>query len=260
MMQALPGDTVRARAALVRGARGRGWTRILNAPRNAAVLDTLRDFAERGVAFEYNRGAIVVKGAGRGPRSGSFVRVPGDERLAAAWIAGALVQSRALTLERVFIGSALREAIALLKKAGARIELRRYETRVFDVRVEPSRLRGFDARALSGKYGSALLALAATAAAGASRFAMTPHTRAAMQFVRALGASVREDGDGFVLDGPQRLRGAAVRCAGDVDLELAAAVASLCTDEDVVLDDGSSLLGAYPHVLDDLRRWNEVPA
>lgn len=260
MMQELPGDTGRARAALVRGARGRGWMRILNAPRNAAVLDTLREFAQRGIAFEYNRGAILVKGAGSGARCGSFVRVPGDERLAAAWIAGALVQRRALMLERVFAGSALRAAIALLTTAGARIELRRRETRVFDIRVEPSRLRGFDARALSGESGGSLLALAATAAEGASRFAMTPQNRAAMHLVRTLGASVREERRVFVLDGPQRLRGAAIRCGGDLDLELAAAVASLCTDEDVVLDDGSSLLGAYPRMLDDLRRWNEVPA
>lgn len=256
----LPGDTTRARIALRRGARARGWTRILNAPRNTAMLDILRDVARRGVTFEYNRGAILVKGAGRGVRGGALVRVPGDARLASAWIAAALVQARTLTLERVFVGAALREAIALLAAAGARIELQSRERRICDIRVEPSRVTGFDARAMSARDGSSLLMLVATAAYGETRFAKTPQTRAAAHLVRTLGAVVRDESGGFVLDGPQRLRGAAVHCAGELDLELAAAVASLCTDEDVVLDDGSSLLAAYPHVLDDLRRWSEVPA
>lgn len=279
MIQKIPGDTHLARFALVRGALTRGWTRIVGAPRNAIVFETLRDLAACGVAVEYHRGAIVVKGEGFNRDAwercgsvlhgatddarrigGAFFRVPGDARLAGVWIAAAILAQRPLRLERVFVTRALGNALALLARAGARIQERRLEHRVSEIVVEPSALYGFDAHASVTRHGVALLALVATAAHGTSRFPRSPQAQAAVNLLRALGATVDEKGDAFTIDGPQRLRGGTVRCAGDLECELAAAVASLGSDGDVLLEDAETMLLVYPHMLEELHAWSEVCA
>ena len=51
------------------------------------------------------------------------------------------------------------------------------------------------------------------------------------------------------------MRGALVRCGGDIDLELMAAIASLVAEGDIQLDDAQALLVAYPELLAELRAW-----
>lgn len=259
MMQSLPGDTFAARLALVRAAGAHGWTRVAGAPRNVAVLRTLRELSSRGAAFEYNAGAIVVKGTGTSARRGAFVRVPGDARLAGAWIAAALLQRRTLALERVHASRPLLAAIGVLQGAGAHIDVRSGGSGV-DVTVRPSHLRGFTITGTALAKAPALLAIVAASANGESRISKTRATCEAVALLRALGVVVREADDAFTIAGPQVPRGGTVRCGGDLDRELAAAVASLATDRDVLLDDERSLLAAYPDLLRELRAWNEVAA
>lgn len=259
MMQPLPGDTFAARLALVRAAGAHGWTRVAGAPRNVAVLRTLRELSSRGAAFEYNAGAIVVKGTGSSARRGAFVRVPGDARLAGAWIAAALLQRRTVMLERVHSSRAFLAAIGILQGAGAQIELRSGRSGI-DVAVRPSHLAGFSVAGAALAQAPALLAVVATSAHGESRFPKTTATHEAIALLRALGIVVRDDGNAFAIAGPQTPSGGTVRCGGDLDRELAAAVASLATDRDVLLDDERSLLDAYPNVLAELRAWSEVAA
>jgi 5-enolpyruvylshikimate-3-phosphate synthase len=275
MIQQIPGDTNLTRFALVRGALRQGWTRIAGAPRNVVVIDTVRDLIECGVAVEYHGGAIVVKGQGYNHAvwekngsvlhgstedarrvGGEFFHVPGDARIAGAWIAAALLCKRDLTLSRVFVTRALGNAIALLANAGANIEEYPIGHRVSRIVVRPSDVRAFQVHQSIAEHGAPLLALVASAADGTSLFARNERTFQATKLLQSLGAEVREIGSSaFAIPGGQRLRGALVRCGGDIDLELMAAIASLVAEGDIQLDDAQALLVAYPELLAELRAW-----
>ena len=273
-MQTLPGDSTIARWALVRGGLGRGWTRILGAPRNAAIIETLRDLTESGVQIEYLKGAMVVKGIGFNDalwrRMGGnvqggldrtewskFIEIPGDARLAGAWIVAAIVSGRELRLERVFVDAALEHLIALLSFAGLKIERRRTGERMSTIRVWPSALRGFSVDTAVVDRTMPLLAVAATAASSTSIFTVRGReNRGLLAMLRELGVQVREHGAGFAIDGPQQIASGTVRCHGDVDLGLAACVAAMGTKAIVRLDDPEPVVLAYPHIVEQLKQWS----
>lgn len=277
MMQMLPGDSTVARWALVRGGLNRGWTRILGAPRNALIIETLRDLTESGVHVEYLRGAMVIKGIGfnktlwrrtggnvqggvdRTDEWSKFIEVPGDARLAGAWIVAALATGRELTLERVFVDPPLEHLIGQLAFAGATIERRIVGDRVSTLRVRRSKLRAFSVDALVSDRTIPLLAIAATSARGVSSFpAHTQRARQTIELLTALGMVVHEHDGRFTVDGPQEMTGGTVRCDGDVEVGLAACVASIRASGVVHLDDPEAIVLNYPQLLTHLREWTGV--
>jgi 3-phosphoshikimate 1-carboxyvinyltransferase len=68
-----------------------------------------------------------------------------------------------------------------------------------------------------------------------------------------MGADIRATGDGFVVRGPTRLRGADVATFGDHRIAMALAVAGLLAQSETVLDDASVVDISYPGFFNDLR-------
>jgi 3-phosphoshikimate 1-carboxyvinyltransferase len=64
--------------------------------------------------------------------------------------------------------------------------------------------------------------------------------------LRKLGAQIEERPDGFVVEGPTRLRGARVSSHGDHRLGMALAVAGLAAEGETVVDDADCIADSFP--------------
>ena len=64
--------------------------------------------------------------------------------------------------------------------------------------------------------------------------------------LRALGAQIEERPDGFIVEGPTRLRGARVDSHGDHRLGMALAVAGLVAEGETVVDDAGCIADSFP--------------
>jgi 3-phosphoshikimate 1-carboxyvinyltransferase len=72
--------------------------------------------------------------------------------------------------------------------------------------------------------------------------------------LRRLGAAVEAQPDGLVIVGTRRLRGGRVTSGGDHRVAMALAVAGLCADGAVTVDDPACIDTSFPGFADALRR------
>lgn len=106
-----------------------------------------------------------------------------------------------------------------------------------------------------------VLAVAATQAegrteirgAGELRHKESDRIDAIAHNLRALGASIETFDDGFAVEGPTRLRGAALSSFGDHRIAMSMAVAGLVADGHTEIDDASVVEISYPKFFADLR-------
>jgi 3-phosphoshikimate 1-carboxyvinyltransferase len=89
--------------------------------------------------------------------------------------------------------------------------------------------------------------------AGELRVKETDRISAIATNLRMLGASVTEKADGFIIEGPQRLRGGTVDSFGDHRIAMAMAVAALIADEPVTITDTACVSTSFPGFFDTLR-------
>jgi 3-phosphoshikimate 1-carboxyvinyltransferase len=71
--------------------------------------------------------------------------------------------------------------------------------------------------------------------------------------LRALGASIEERDDGFMVEGPTRLRGAQVRSHGDHRLAMALVVAGLVAEGETVVEGGDVIADSFPGFVSHLQ-------
>jgi 3-phosphoshikimate 1-carboxyvinyltransferase len=151
--------------------------------------------------------------------------------------------------------------IDILRGMGASIELLDQRTAagepVADIRVRGTRLKGVDigpemvARTID-EYPviavAAALAEGVTAICGAKELRYKESDRIAVmaQQLRRLGVEVEERDDGMIIEGRGRLKGAAVESAGDHRVAMSLAVAGLCADGGVVIDDTACADISFP--------------
>ncbi len=106
-----------------------------------------------------------------------------------------------------------------------------------------------------------ILAVAATQAegrteirgAGELRHKESDRIDAMVSNLQALGANIEAFDDGFAVQGPTRLRGAAVSSFGDHRVAMAMAIAGLIAEGQTVIDDASVVEVSYPKFFADLR-------
>jgi len=106
-----------------------------------------------------------------------------------------------------------------------------------------------------------ILAVAATQAdgqtvirgAGELRHKESDRIASLVANLRALGARVDEMDDGLAIDGPTRLRGAAVSSFGDHRIAMAMAIAGLVADGRTEIDDAGVVDISYPRFFADLK-------
>lgn len=228
---------------------------------------TERMFPLAGLTVRRRGRAVGVVGPAR-PR-GFEVRVPGDPSAAAFLVVAAcLVPGSRVVLPGVGVNALRTGFLRVLSRMGARIEL----TAGAPVAAPGEAERGEPVADLEARYSPLLatdigpeevpslidelpvLAVAACAARGVTRVRGAAELRvkesdrlaAVAEELRRLGARITELPDGWVIEGPCRLRGGTVSSRGDHRLAMAWAVAGLAADAPVQVTGAEAVAVSYP--------------
>ncbi len=201
---------------------------------------------------------------------GTEVHVPGDLSAAAFLLAGsALVPRSDVTLLGVGLNPTRRAFFDLLERAGARIEVRREgsfgEEPVADIRVRsgtlsPLRIAGQEAAALIDELPLAAVVAAYTPGQseirGAEELRVKESDRiaAVTAGLKAIGADVEEQPDGWTIRGRSALPGGIVDARGDHRIAMAFLIAGLRARKGVRVIGADSAGVSDPEFLARLRR------
>jgi 3-phosphoshikimate 1-carboxyvinyltransferase len=216
-------------------------------------------------------GAVTVEGRRVSVRGGQKlygrdVRIPGDISSAAFFlVAAALVPQSQIVVRGVGINPTRDGVIEVLRRMGAQIELldMRVETGepVADLKVTGGRLTGVEigselvARTID-EYPiltvAAALAEGVTVIKGATelRFKESDRIAAMTSGLRSLGVPVEEREDGMTIRGRQVLQGNKVRSFADHRVAMALAIAGLCAEGGVEIDDAQCVDISFPTFFD----------
>jgi 3-phosphoshikimate 1-carboxyvinyltransferase len=190
------------------------------------------------------------------------ISVPGDLSSAAFFMAAsAMIPGSDVVLRGVGCNPTRAGVIDILRRMGASIEMLDQSTAagepVADIRVCGTKLKGIDigpemvARTID-EYPilavAAALAQGVTAICGARELRYKESDRIAVmtEQLRRLGVDVEERDDGMIIEGCGRLKGAAVQSAGDHRVAMSLAVAGLCADGGVEIDDTACADISFP--------------
>jgi len=198
------------------------------------------------------------------------VRVPGDISSAAFFMAAAaMIPGSDLIVRDVGCNPTRDGVIEILRRMGASIELLNVRAeaaeRVADVRVRAGQLRGIDvgpelaARTID-EY--PILAVAAGVAEGRTSFSGVAELRykesdriASMaEGLRRLGVAVEERADGMTIEGRKRFQSGAIRSHADHRVAMSFAVAGLCSEAGVEIDDPACVDISFPGFFDLLAK------
>jgi len=197
---------------------------------------------------------------------GNDVRIPGDISSAAVFLAAAaLVPGSQVVVRRIGINPTRDGVIEILRRMGADIELLGATTEagelVADLRVTGGRLKGVEigaelvARTID-EY--PILTIAAALAEGVTvidgvkelRFKESDRISAMTEGLRSLGVEIEEREDGMTIRGRETLQGNKVRSFGDHRIAMSLAIAGLCADGGVEIDDAQCVDISFPAFFD----------
>jgi 3-phosphoshikimate 1-carboxyvinyltransferase len=247
-------------ALLLAGLQADGVTRIDEPVRT-------RDHSERMLAamaapIRVEGTMVEVRRAARlDPLS---LRVPGDLSAAAFWVVAAAFHPRAhVDLPDVGVNPTRAGILRLLPVARIKSGLEGGEP---VASLHATSLRGLKPWQWSDRLSAELidelpvLAVAATQLAGRTvisgaaelRVKESDRVAAMASGLAAMGASIEERPDGWAIDGPSRLRGAAVESFGDHRVAMALAVAGLLAEGETEIAGSECAAISYPGFWDDL--------
>ncbi len=231
-----------------------------------------RDHTERmlrylGAPVRYAEGAAEIEGGA--PLRPFDLDVPGDVSSAAFFLAAALLAPESLlTLPGVGANATRTGALDALRAMGGDVAATAEETDgpepVATLTARSSPLRGTEiGGALIPRLLDELplLALVATQARGrttvrdAAELRVKESDRIATTAgeLRKLGADIVETPDGFIVEGPTRLRGARCRSHGDHRIAMMLAVAGLIADDETTIEDAACVEVSFPGFFDALQ-------
>jgi 3-phosphoshikimate 1-carboxyvinyltransferase len=232
-----------------------------------------RDHTERmlgafGVSVAREDLTVRVRGPAQ-PR-GTGLRVPGDLSSAAYFlVAAACVAGSEVTVEDIGLNPTRTGVVDVLRMMGAAVDVRDLRDEagepVGSVTVCASRLHGTTIggdlipRAIDELP---ILAVAACQADGETvirdaaelRVKESDRIAALARELGRLGAAIEVLPDGLAIRGGRRLRGGRVSSGGDHRIAMALAVAGLCADAPVVIDDPVCIQTSFPGFEATLRR------
>ncbi len=212
--------------------------------------------------------AISITGPQR--LTATEVHVPGDISSAAFYLVGAAaITGSDLLIRGVGCNPKRSGVIDVLKRMGASVEsVRQWEEcgePVADLRVRGGRLKGVEigpemaARTID-EYPvlsvAAALAEGVTTISGAKELRHKESDRISVmtKALKKLGVQVEEREDGMKIEGRQRLRGARLETHGDHRIAMALAIAALCSEGGVEIDDSVCVDISFPGFFELLER------
>ncbi|HEX5131657.1 MAG TPA: 3-phosphoshikimate 1-carboxyvinyltransferase [Candidatus Krumholzibacteria bacterium] len=223
--------------------------------------------ASMGADITRADGAITVRGGT--PLEGIHVTVPGDLSSAAFFIVAALiVPGSRVHLPFTGINPRRTGILTVLRSMGGSVEVEADHAgaeAAGDLTVRTSALHGVtidDPGTVASIIDEIpILAVAATQAegvttirgAGELRHKESDRIESIVTDLRAMGARIEAIEDGFTVEGPTPLRGAAVASFGDHRIAMAMTVAGLVADGTTLIDDADAVAISYPGFYTDLR-------
>ncbi len=236
-----------------------------------------RDHTERMLgAFGVNvvRDGLVARLRGPAALTGAVLRVPGDLSSAAFFlVAAALVPGSEVAVEDVGLNPTRTGVLDVLRMMGAPVDVRDVREKGGEpcgtVVVRSARLHGTTiggdlvTRAIDELP---VLAVAACLAEGETvirdaaelRVKESDRVAALARELGRLGAAIEAQPDGLAIRGVQRLRGGGVSSGGDHRIAMALAIAGLCADGPVTIDDPACIQTSFPGFDATLRRVTRV--
>lgn len=216
------------------------------------------------------REGLTVRVRGGVPLEGIHVTVPGDFSSAAFFlVAAVLIPGSRVHLPFTGVNPRRAGLLNVLERMGASFAIDALATgldeHAGDLSTSYAPLRGVtvdDPTAIASIIDEIpVLAVAATQAEGRTeirgaselRHKETDRIAAIAHNLKALGASIEVFEDGFAIEGPTPLRGAAVSSFGDHRIAMAMAVAGLIAEGRTEIDDPGVVEISYPKFFADLR-------
>lgn len=233
-----------------------------------------RDHTERMLSYlgaEIKKENKVIRIQGRKKFNSMRIIIPGDISAACYFIAAALlVENSQIIIPDVGINPTRIGFLNAAEQMGAKIRI--HEKRVIcheplaTLSVTTSELKGIEIESeeiplLIDEI--PLIALLATQArgktevSGASELRVKESDRisAIAENFRRMGIDIEEKEDGFIIEGPQRLKGATVESFGDHRIAMTMAVAGLIADGETEIKDFSCYRISFPNFHSLLNRW-----
>lgn len=229
--------------------------KVESAPYITMTVDMLARFAAKP---RNDKNKYYIAGYAQKPLLSSGIMTPeGDFSGAAFPLALGAIGTHPVTVTGLTLPSLQGDSAiaALLSRFGAEVTVGKNE-----ITVSPAVLHGIDIDATDIPDLVPVLAVVAAAAngtthiTGAARLRLKESDRIASTaaFLRTLGADITEKDDGFIIRGGKRLHGGKIDTCGDHRIAMSAAVASLLTDEAVVIPGASCAAKSYPTFFNDV--------
>jgi 3-phosphoshikimate 1-carboxyvinyltransferase len=229
-----------------------------------------RDHTERllghfGVQVQSNSGEVLVKGEQK--FEPARLKVPGDPSTAAFWLAGAtLLPGSHIELQNISLNPTRIGFIRVLQRMGAQIKIDVTETDpepVGTIEVSYAPLKGVvvsasEVPSLIDEL--PLLAVLATQAHGVTqvsgaeelRVKETDRIEAVAKNLRAMGAKIETKHDGFIIEGPQKLKGTSIESFHDHRIAMGFSIASLVSEGSTVIQNSECVAISYPEFFSTL--------
>ena len=217
-----------------------------------------------GASVTCDGARITVKGGQA--LTAQKVRIPGDISSAAFFLtAAAMIPGSDLVIRNVGCNPTRDGVIEVLRRMGASIELlnERAEAgeRVTDIHVTGGALKGVDvgpdlvARTID-EY--PILSIAGAVAAGMTTFSDVKELRykesdrisSMTEGLRQLGVAVEERADGMTIEGGKRFKTGAIKSYADHRVAMSFAIAGLCSEGGVEIDDAGCVDISFPSFFD----------
>ena len=250
-------------ALILAALRAKGSTRLTGQIQS-------RDHTERllkalGVEIKTSSTEIEISGSQIIPASDKII--PGDPSTAAFWLAGAcLVPSSKIAMKNISLNPSRIGFIRILQKMGAQIEIEiTHETPepVGNIKLQSGGLKGVriepsEIPAMIDEL--PLLAVLATQAKGVTevlgaeelRFKETDRIEAVATNLRLMGANIETRADGFLIEGPQKLRGAILDSFHDHRIAMAFSMAALIAEGQSLIQNADCVAISYPDFFETL--------
>ncbi|MCE3241433.1 MAG: aroA [Deltaproteobacteria bacterium] len=235
-------------AILLAGLQAEGVT-IIEEPQNSRNHTELMI---KGFGGEVGLDGRHVSVQGGQTLHGKDVRIPGDISSAAFFlVAAALIPASRIVVRRVGVNPTRDGVIEILRRMGAEIELLNATMRLKGVEIGAELV----ARTID-EY--PILAIAAALAEGDTvisgvkelRFKESDRISAMSEGLRRLGVDVEEREDGLTIRGRETLQGNKVRSFGDHRIAMSLAIAGLCAEGGVEIDDAQCVAISFPTFFD----------
>ena len=220
----------------------------------------------RGFGVEISSNCTSITLAGGQALAAQEVRIPGDISSAAFFVAAAaMIPGSDLVIRNVGCNPTRDGVIEVLRRMGASIDLlnERAEAgeRVADIHVVGGRLTGVSvgpelvARTID-EY--PILSVAAALADGVTTFSDVQELRykesdrisSMAEGLRRLGVGVEERPDGMTIQGGKGLKRATIGSYADHRVAMSFAIAGLCSDSGVEIDDAGCVDISFPSFFD----------